>query len=330
MKTLIIEDAGKLSFSEKQKPTASKGQVLIQIKAVALNHRDQYIREGKYPGINYGTTLGADACGQVIELGEEVDNKWLYKEVVINPNIEWGDNPRVQSKNYHILGTPTDGVFAEFVAIDENKIAEKPKHMSHEEAAALPLAGMTAFRALFHHGQLEKSQKVLISGVGGGVAQFAFQFALASTSEVYVTSGNAEKRAKCIELGAKGAFNYKEEDWTKQAKEQAGGFDLVIDSAGGSGLNDFIKLMKPAGRIVFYGATTGKPKDLDLFRMFWNQITLQGSTMASDQEFHQMIEFVNTHKIKPIIDSVVAFDEIISQFDKMKEGNQFGKLVAKL
>lgn len=330
MKALTIASAGKISLITKDKPSPQEDEVLIKIQAVALNHRDQYIREGKYPGIVYGTTLGSDACGIVEAVGSGISNEWINQQVIINPNIDWGNNPKVQSKDFHILGTPSDGVFTEYICLKVDKIAKKPTHLSTEEAAALPLAGMTAYRALFYHGALKKGQKVLISGVGGGVAQFAFQFALAINAEVYVTSGDASKQQKCIEMGAKGAFNYHSEDWVKNAKAAAGGFDLVIDSAGGQGINDFIKLMNPAGKIVFYGATTGKAKEIDLFRMFWNQITLQGSTMANDQEFFEMVEFTNSYHIKPIIDSVVPFEAIKAQFNKMRDGQQFGKLVAVL
>jgi len=329
MKALVIADNHKLEFREKETPALKENQVLIKIQAVALNHRDQFIREGKYPGIKIGTTLGSDACGRVIETGEKVDEVWKGMDVLINPNVGWGENPHVQAPDYHILGTPTDGLFCEYVAIDVNKIAEKPTHLDAEIAAALPLGGMTAYRALFHHGKCEAGSKVLISGVGGGVAQFAFQFALAKGAEVFVTSSDENKRSKAIELGASAAFNYKDENWTKEAKEKSGGFDIVIDSAVGDGLNDLIKLMNPAGRIVFYGATNGKPKDIDVFRMFWNQITLQGSTMANDDEFKAMLTFVKKNRIEPIIDSIRPFENIVEAFDKMKEGKQFGKLVAK-
>lgn len=329
MKALIIADNNQLEFIEKEIPKPKEHEVLVKIKAVALNHRDQFIREGKYPGIRPGTTLGSDACGTVIETGAQVESAWKDKEVLINPNVNWGENPKVQSSNYHILGTPSDGLFCEYITIDAKKIAKKPAHLSAEAGAALPLGGMTAFRALFHHGKCQKAENVLISGVGGGVAQFAFQFALAKGANVYVTSGDESKRAKSIELGAKDAFNYKDEDWVKQAKAKSGGFDLVIDSAAGDGINDLIKLMNPAGRIVFYGATKGKPKNLDVHRMFWNQITLQGSTMANDDEFKAMIAYVTKNKIEPIIDSIRSFNDILEAFDKMKEGKQFGKLVAR-
>ena len=117
---------------------------------------------------------------------------------------------------------------------------------------------------------------------------------------------------------------------TRLHQADTGGFDVVIDSAGGNQLNDFIKIMKPAGRIVFYGATNGTPQKLDMFRMFWNQITLQGSTMGNDQEFKEMVSFVNDHHLKPIVDSVRPFDQMLSAFNDMKAGKHFGKLVVKI
>jgi len=327
MKTLSITNQSEpLQFIDKPVPVPQKGEVLVQIKAASLNHRDQWIREGKYPNIQMGTTLGSDGCGVVSAVGEGVSENLLGKGVIMNPNRNWGDNPAVQSAQYSILGMPKDGTLAEYVLIEEDRLVEKPAHLSFEEAAALPLGGLTAFRAVFRHGQCAENQNVMISGVGGGVAQFAFLLAKHCGAQVWVTSGSQEKIDECIRYGAQGGFNYKSADWTKEAKG-VGGFDLVIDSAGGDQINDFVRLMKPAGRIVCYGATTGVPSKLDLHRIFWNQITLQGSTMGNDLEFVQMVEYVSEHQIYPIIDSVRTFDEATSAFDSMKGGNQFGKLV---
>ena len=210
-------------------------------------------------------------------------------------------------RSISILGMPTNGTLAEYVEVEADKLFEKPSHLNWSEAAALPLGGLTAFRAVFGQGKLKEGDNILISGAGGGVAQFAFLFALAAKSNVYVTSGEEDKISTCLKLGAKAGFNYKNENWQKEALQASGGFDFVIDSAGGNQINDFIKMMKPAGRIVFYGATNGTPEKLDMFRMFWNQITLQGSTMGNDQEFAEMVDFINEYKIKPIIDSVRPF-----------------------
>ena len=330
MKTLCITNQPEpLQFIDKPVPQAKAGQAVVQLKAAALNHRDQWIREGKYPNIEIGTTLGSDGAGVVSAIGEGVDSAWLGKEVIINPNKAWGKNKAVQSAEYNILGMPSDGTLAEYVLGEVDRLVEKPQHLSFEEAAALPLGGLTAFRAVFHQGHCASGKNVLISGVGGGVAQFAFLFALHAEANVWVTSGSEDKISKCIELGAKGGFNYKSESWIKEAKA-TGGFDLVIDSAGGDQVNDFVKLMKPAGKIIFYGATNGVPSKLDLHRMFWNQITLQGSTMGNDDEFLLMVEFINQLQVQPIIDSVRRFAEAISAFDDMKKGSQFGKLVVQI
>lgn len=332
MKALLLVDSSDnpLEFRQVDKPNPEKGQVLIRIKAAALNRRDEWIRQGKYPGIRFNTILGSDGAGVVESVGEGVSPDWIGKEVLINPNMNWGDNPAAQASDYHIVGMPTNGTFAEYIVVHHQQLFEKPAHLSWEAAAALPLGGLTAFRAVFHHGHVSAGQNVLISGIGGGVAQFAFQFALAAGAKVYVTSGQQEKLDRAVLMGAQVGFNYKSEGWQKAAVKASGGFDCVIDSAGGDQLNDFIRMMKPAGRIVFYGATNGMPAKLDLFRMFWNQITLQGSTMGNDTEFADMIRFVEKYKIEPVIDSVRPFDQIVDAFDAMREEKQFGKLVVEM
>lgn len=327
MKAIIISDQIEpIQLVEKEIPEPKQGEVLIKLQAAALNRRDQWIREGKYPGIVQGTTLGSDGAGTVVAVGEGVATSWKDKEVIVNPNIGWGENPAVQASTYSILGMPSDGTLAEYVLVNQDRLHEKLAHLTWEQAAALPLGGLTAYRALFFHGKLSSGQKVLISGVGGGVAQFAFQFALASGAEVYVTSREEIKIETCIKLGAVAGYNYKSEDWQQKAMKETGGFDLVIDSAGGDQLNAFIKMMRPAGKIVFYGATNGMPTKLDLFRMFWNQLTVQGSTMGNDQEFSQMIDWVEKHQIEPIIDSVHSLTNARDAFDCMRSG-VFGKVV---
>lgn len=322
----IADQAEAIQLVEKPIPSPAKGQVLIKLKAAALNRRDQWIRQGMYPNIQMDTTLGSDGSGIVESVGDESDHSLIGNEVIINPNVNWGNNPKVQAAEYHIVGMPTDGTLAEYIVVDKVQVITKPRHLNWEEAAALPLGGLTAYRACFHHGQVQEGKNVLISGVGGGVAQFAFQFALAVGANVYVTSGSPEKRNKCLEMDAKGAFDYISETWHKEALKLTGGFDTVIDSAGGDQINTFIKIMKPAGKIVFYGATNGMPKDIDMFRMFWNQITLQGSTMGNDEEFMAMASFVEKHKIKPLIDSVFDLKDAVNAFDKIKSG-VFGKVV---
>ncbi len=332
MKALLLVDDPheKLKFAEIDRLNPNPGQALIKLKAAALNHRDQWCREGKYPNLRYDCVLGSDGSGEVIAVGNAQDQGWVGKEVVINPNINWGDNPAVQSPDYKILGMPDHGTFAEYLIVAVDRLHIKPSHLNLEEAAALPLAALTAYRAVFTHGKIKSGDNILISGVGGGVAQFAFLFSVAAGANTYITSGSEQKLGHAIKLGARAGYNYKNENWFKTALKESGGFDVVIDSAGGDQINDFIKMLKPAGTIVFYGATNGLPRSLDLFRMFWGQSTLQGSTMGNDEEFVAMLSFVEQHKIKPIIDSIRPFEEIISAFDDMRDGRQFGKIVIKI
>ncbi len=327
MKALVLKEAGKIELVELPKPTVSNGKALVRIKASALNRRDDWIREGKYPNIRFGVTLGSDGAGVVEAVGDEKDQPWVGQEVIINPNIDWGPDLEVQSGKYTILGMPVDGTFAEYVSVPVDRLHRKPEHLDFLQAAALPLGGLTAHRALFRRGELKTGQNVLISGFGGGVAQFAFLFAQAVGANVYVSSGSDEKIDKALKLGAKGAYNYKKQATYADLWKTKGGFDLVIDSAGGDQINNFIKVLKPRGKIVFYGATNGLPTKLDLYRMFWNQLSLLGSTMGSDHEFSEMLAFVSKHKIRPLVDSIRPFSKIVESFPDITKPNKVGKIV---
>lgn len=309
-----------------ERKAPQEGEAVVKICAASLNRRDQWIREGKYPNIEFNRTLGSDGCGEVIEVASKVHSNWVGKVVIINPNVGWGDNPACQASTYKVLGMPNDGTFAEYITVPIDRLVEKPAHLSDVEAAALPLAGLTAYRAVFYHGRLKKGQQVLVTGIGGGVSQMAFLWAKAHGAVVSVTSGSEEKLAKMKGFGAENTYNYKEE-WARQALMDRAPFDLIIDSVGGEQLNNLIKITKPGGKIVFYGATTGLPPKLDLYRMFWNQITLQGSTMGNDQEFVDMVSFVDRNQLRPLVDSERPFDQVFDAMDRMREAKQLGKLV---
>lgn len=317
----------KILLTEVQSRSLEPGEVKVSIKAAAMNHRDEWCRKGLYPNIQDGVILGSDGSGLIKEVGDGVDLNLVGKEVMINPAMNWGDDQKVQSKNFEILGMPRNGTFAEEVIVPADRIRLKPEHLTFEEAAALPLGGLTAYRALFYQGQIKKGDRVLITGFGGGVAQFAFQFALQAGAKVYATSSKASKRKVALSLGATDVFDYTDKEWTKDALEATGGFDLIIDSAVGNTLNDLIDVVKPGGKIVFYGATLGNPSELIARKIFWNQIKIFGTTMGSDQDFENMVEFVKEHEIKPIIDQVFKFKEAVKAFDRMDQGEQLGKIV---
>jgi zinc-binding alcohol dehydrogenase/oxidoreductase len=332
MKAVILKEAKRfegLVIDDVPTPKPNSGEVLVQIKAAALNHRDIWIIQGLYPNIKVPAILGSDGAGIVSEVGKGVDKKWVGAEVIINPSLNWGDNPDVQQRDYRILGVPVDGTHAEYVVVPESNILRKPEYLSFEETAAIALAGVTGYRALFRQGRLQKGETILITGIGGGVASLVQQMALAVGATLLVTSGSDEKLNRAKQLGASGGANYNQEDWEKKIAANAGekGVDLIVDGAGGPGLDKLIELVKPAGRIVIYGATAGKPPDLNIRRVFWKQITIQGTTMGNEEDFRNMIEFFGRHQLKPIIHKTYNLENYKEAYLEMMNKKQFGKIV---
>ncbi|PVY43096.1 zinc-binding dehydrogenase [Pontibacter virosus] len=315
---------------EKEKPTAGPGEAVVQIKAAALNHRDVWIQYGRYFTKDYPAILGSDGAGIVTEVGEGVDESWVGKEVVIDPSTDWGDNPQAHSKEYKVLGMPEDGTFADYVKVKASNLHPKPGHLSFEEAAALPLAGVTAYRAMFTKCGLKAGERVLVTGAGGGVALFAVQFAVAAGAEVWVTSGSDVKIEKAKELGATGGINYRKESWGKELKAEVGGFDVSIDGAAGEGFVQLVKLAKPGCRIGIYGGTTGMIGQINPAEIFWKQLAIHGSTMGTNQDFAGMIAFVAEKKVKPVVDIVFPLEETEQAMRYMEAGKQFGKIVVKV
>lgn len=317
MKALVYKAKGApLAHEDIELPAPSADEVVVTLQAAALNHRDNWITKGMYPGIQDNIILGSDGAGTI-------DGR----EVILNPNINWGKNQRFPSPDYHMLGMPTHGTFAEQIVVAADRAVDKPAHLSMTEAAALPLAGLTAYRVLFSRCNAKAGEKVLISGVGGGVALFACQFAIAAGCEVYVTSGSAEKIEKAVAMGAAGGANYKDADWAKPLKKSTGGFDVIIDSAGGKGFADLVKLTRRGARLGLYGGTRGNWQDVSPPIVFFNQIDILGSTMGSDQDFTDMVKFVGKHKITPVVDASFPLAQGNEAIARMNNGEQFGKIV---
>ncbi len=317
-------------FREIPTPLLMKGLVEIRVKAAAINHRDLWITKGKYAGIKYPMVLGSDGSGIVERVGNGVSSDLIGKEVLINPSMNWGEEAGFQGKDFKILGLPDFGTLSELVVVPEEAVYAMPEHLSYVQAAALPVAGRTADRALFGRAKVGPGDKVLVTGAGGGVAQFAIQFALAIDCEVWVTSGKAEKIERAVGMGAAGGGNYKEEGWGKTLKAKSGAFDVIIDGAGGAGFGDLIDLAAPGARIAIYGGTGGAIESISPQKIFWKQVSILGTTMGSPSDFHNMLGLVIKHKIVPVIDEVFPFKKAKHAFAKMQEGTQIGKLVVEM
>ncbi|MEM1135702.1 MAG: zinc-binding dehydrogenase [Bacteroidota bacterium] len=318
-----------LIIQEVVTPEPEGQEVLIQLKASALNHRDVWIQKGLYPGMNLPCILGADGSGIVVKTGDEVDEKWLAKEVVINPGMEWGDNVDFAENKFRILGMPENGTFAEFLTIPVKYVYEKPEYLDFEQSAALPLAGVTAYRALFTKAKLKPNDKVLITGIGGGVAQLLLSFSLAIGCDVFVTSGKEDKLKQALHFGARGGANYKDENWHKALINEAGFFDVIIDGAAGKNFNYLIDLAAPGARIVVYGGTNGNISQVLPAKLFFKQIKIMGTTMGSDTDFNDMLTFVKKYQIVPVTDITFPLEELILAMRRMEQGEQCGKIIIK-
>jgi NADPH:quinone reductase-like Zn-dependent oxidoreductase len=309
-------------------PELQPGGALVELHAAALNHRDEFIRVGLYPKIQLPCVPGSDGAGVVAAAGEGVDAAWVGKRVVIDPGFLWGSNPRAQSKQFHILGMPTQGTLAEQIVVPGRHLAEVPAHLSFEEAAALPLAGVTAYRALVTRGELRSGEHVLVTGIGGGVAALALMVAKALGAVVSVTSSSERKRAAALDAGAAAALDYNDPDWPKQLAAEVGRPpSLIVDGAGGAGVNRLIECAEPGGRIVSYGATRGLPEALDLHRLFFKQLDLRGTTMGTAEEFRALIALVGREKLRPLIDQTFPLSEADRAFKRIAGAEQLGKIV---
>ncbi len=331
MKALVLrKPLSPLVLEERPMPAPERGQAVVNVKAAALNRRDFWIVQDRYPNMTVPIIPGSDGAGVVVKIGAGVDASWLEKEVVINPGINWGDDASAQSDAFEILGMPRNGTLCEAIVVPAEQLHPKPAHLSWEEAAALPLAGLTAYRALFSQARLRESDTVLVSGVGGGVATFALLFAVAAGATVWVTSSSQAKIDRAVESGAEGGFLYTNDSWPDEAAKQGVRPSLIIDSAGGPGFMRLIDAVRPGGRIVNYGATAGAPEELNLRKVFWKQMKLIGSTMGSPKEFEEMLAFVAEHQIKPVVDRVIPLQEGNDAFDCLAKSSQFGKVVVRI
>ena len=356
-----------LSTRTLPKPSPKGRELVVKITAASLNHRDLFSRQQLYPGVTFDVPLGSDGVGFVTSVGPDVTpQKWIGKRVILSPLIGWKDSPEAPEdpKGPRIMGGTkayNNGTLQEYVTIDEDEVEEAPGHLSDAEAAALPLTALTGWRALVTKGgekNTGKGSNVLVTGIGGGVALIVLRIAVARGANVYVTSSSEEKIKKAVELGARGGVSYKEAGWEKKLLALLPAdkkfFDTIIDGAGGDSIEKSAKLLKVGhlyisscnyvtddlltnfklqggGVLSVYGMTVSPKMTYSMTAVLKN-IDVRGSTMGSRKEFKDAVNFVNAHKIRPVVSRTVrsSLDDIAaldSLFEDMKQGSQFGKLV---
>jgi zinc-binding alcohol dehydrogenase/oxidoreductase len=331
MQAIVLREIGgpqKLHLEEFETPVAGPGEMLIAVRRAAFNRRDVFITQGLYPGIVFPVIPGSDGCGVVVAHGAGASGPPAGTSVVINPMFGWGDNPRVWRTDSTLLGMPRHGTFAEYVTVPAENVHPKPARLSDDQAAAIPLGGLTAYRAVFTRGGCTKDDVVLIPGVGGGVQTLALLFAKSTGARTIVTSSSDEKLARATALGADVAINYKtSENWSKDVRAQSnGGPTLVIDSVGGETFAKALDIARPGARVVVYGGTTGDSK-IRPFSIFWKHLDVLGTSMGSPADFAAMLKLFSETSLEPVIDDVVPLADVPAAAQRILDGEQFGKVV---
>jgi zinc-binding alcohol dehydrogenase/oxidoreductase len=333
MKAIRLHELGgpeKLVYEDVPDPEPDPGEIVVRLHNAALNRRDVFLTYGQYPGAKpdaLPVILGSDGSGEVVARGDGADGPSEGTEALINPALYWGENPDFPGKEYRILGLPDEGTFAQFVKVPADHVFPKPSHLSHEEAAAIPLGALTAYRALVTRGELQEGETVVVPGIGSGVATLVVQMAAAMGARVFVTSGSDEKIEQAKELGAEGGVNYNSEDWSRELKAMTGGVDLSVDHVGGEAFNALVSLARPGGRIVVFGATAGPTPKAMTIRIALKHLTVLGTAMGTAEEFGAMLELYQERDLHPVINATFSLEETAAAMAYMEEGKGTGKIV---
>ena len=332
MKALMIEQATGPSAAvlvDTPEPSPAKGEVCIRLQAASLNHRELWISRGLYPGMRLPTILGADGSGIIESVGEGVGPEGIGAEVVLYPGLNWGSGENVPGETFGLLGMPGPGTIAERICVPAENVFPKPPHLSFLEAAALPVAALTAYRALVVKAALGAGEHVLVTGIGGGVATFAMLFALALRAEVSVTSGSSEKLEKARSLGASHVFDYSDPDWGKKLRS-TGGVDVVMDGSPAAAFAAYGRSLRPGARVLIYGSTAGTAFQVSAPDLFLRHASIIGTAMGSPSDFGAMLDFVARHRIVPVIDRIFGLSEAAEAMDYLDRSHGMGKVLVEM
>jgi zinc-binding alcohol dehydrogenase/oxidoreductase len=315
VRAVRVQEGGDLRYEEVPGPVAGPGEVLVELRAAAVNRRDLLVRNPPGPAYEFDLPLipGSDGAGVRRDTGEDV---------VIYPGLGWGPREDAAGPDWRILGGPDDGTYAELVKVPAENVFPKPARFSWEEAAAFPLAALTAYRALFEVGGLVDDESVLVLCAGSGVSTMAVSLAAQAGCRVLVTSSSQEKIDRAKELGAEGGVLYTEDGWA----EAAGPVDVVLDSVG-STWRESVKALRRGGRLVVFGGTGGPEVAIDVRALYLNWQSIRGTTMGSARDFAALLRMVDGGRWCPVIDSVRPLEEAAAAHERMQAGEHFGKLV---
>jgi NADPH:quinone reductase-like Zn-dependent oxidoreductase len=339
MKALAFTEFGgpdTLALRDVPDPVAGPGEIVIRVRACALNHLDIFVRQG-IPALKTPLPFwtGCDIAGDVAAVGADVSEVRTGERVVINPGLSCGrcefcrQGEDCMCVRYRLIGEHVPGGLAEYVKAPAANALRLPDAISHEHGASFVLTNMTAWRMVVTQARVRPGQDVLILGVGGGVSSAAVSIARLCGARVWVTSSSDAKLERARQLGAEVCINYTREDWAQVVRERTGrrGVDVVVENVGAATWRQSLRALVKGGRLVTCGATTGPIGETDIRIVFWNQLHIIGSTMANRTEFHQVMRLFFEGRLQPIVDEVVPLADGAAAQRRLAEGEQFGKIV---
>jgi NADPH:quinone reductase-like Zn-dependent oxidoreductase len=339
MKAIFFQQHGGpevLKYADVAEPAIRPNEVLVRVKACALNHLDLWVRGG-IPGVPIPLPHipGSDVAGEIAQIGAEISTVRVGQKVVLAPGVTCGkcaaciagqDNRCRQFTN---LGYMIDGGCAEFVRVPEVNCLPYPENLSWEEAASIPLVFQTAWHMLLARAELQPGEDVLILGAGSGVGTAAIQIAKFFGARVLATAGSNEKLQKAKELGADHLINHKTQKIREEVRRITNkrGVDVVFEHVGTATWDDSLASLAPSGRLVTCGATTGYDAKIDLRFLFSRQLSLLGSYMGTKSELHSVMRLVASERLKPIVDRIFPLAEAAAAHMYLESSFQFGKVV---
>ncbi|GLV47644.1 alcohol dehydrogenase [Thermus sp. LT1-2-5] len=342
MKAVVMEARGGpevLKAAEVPTPEPGPKEVRLRVKAAALNHLDVWVRKGvASPKLPLPHVLGADASGVVEAVGPGVTAFAPGDEVVVNPGLSCGHCERCLAgednlcPRYEILGEHRWGAYAEYLVVPETNLLPKPKNLSFEEAAAIPLTFLTAWQMVVDKLQVRPGEDVLVMAAGSGVSVAAIQIAKLHGARVIATAGSEDKLRKARELGADEGVNYTHPEWFKEVRRLTGGkgADKVVDHTGALYFEGVIKATANGGRIAIAGASSGYEGTLPFAHVFFRQLSILGSTMASKSRLYPILRFVEMGKLRPVVGQVLPLEEAAEGHRLLEERRVFGKVVLRV
>jgi NADPH:quinone reductase-like Zn-dependent oxidoreductase len=331
-------NALKLSMKTVAQPAiAQNGQVLVRVRAVSLNQRDLLVMRGQYGAGGGGDMNGrvplSDGAGEIIAVGSGVNRFKVGDRVAGTFFTQWAEGKRTPQVAASARGGGgVDGMLSEVIVAHQDSLVRVPDHLTFEEAATLPCAGVTAYRALFVDGQLKPGEFVLLEGTGG-VSTFGLQFAAAAGARPIITSSSDEKLQQARKLGAFGTVNYRTNtEWQREVRKLTGnaGVDHVLEVGGRDTLPKALEALGFEGHVAIIGGLSGFASDISVGRLMTSGTSVTGIYVGSRADFEAMNRFITQHKIRPVVDRVFPFEEAAKAYDFMDNGSYMGKIVIKL